>query len=508
MSAVAAPDGVWRAVLASERSARRWQDAALAADAAINGFVEVDATRDRYGSTATDGADAGGAGTGPAALAGMPFAVKDNIAVQGFSLSCGSALLRGLRSPYTATAVARLQHAGARVVGKTNLDEFGMGSSSENSCFGAVRNPWNDEVVAGGSSGGSAAVVAAGLVPFALGSDTGGSVRQPASFCGVYGLKPTYGAVSRFGLVAYASSLDVIGVTGADVATVRTVFETMRGADRLDQSSVDYPQPPATGGRLVVGIPNSVLQEVDPAVRSALSATRDRLQDAGIGCVPVELGSLEYVVPAYYVIATAEASANLARYDGVRYGVRDPDGAADAEELSVASRNAGFGAEVKLRILVGTYVLRSGFQEQYYQRAQRIRTLIRQALERALAEVDLLLLPTFPVPPFPAAGSGRHRGAGLDTFQQKQGDLFTCAANLTGHPALAVPSAIHDGLPIGVQFMAPHFREDLLFQVAETLATRFATPRPPCYLDAADLIDGADPIGATAAGAATGGTDR
>ena len=498
MSVAAAPAGVWRAVLAGEQSARRWQEAALAADAAINGFVEVDATRDRYGSTATDGAGAGGTRIDAATLVGMPFAVKDNIAVQGFSLSCGSALLRGLVSPYTATAVARLQRAGARVVGKTNLDEFGMGSSSENSCFGAVRNPWNDEIVAGGSSGGSAAVVAAGLVPFALGSDTGGSVRQPASFCGVYGLKPTYGAVSRFGLVAYASSLDVIGVTGADVATVRTVFETMRGADQLDQSSVDYPEPPDTSGRLVVGVPHAVLEKVDPAVRSALSATRDRLQDAGIRCVPVEIGSLEYVVPAYYVIATAEASANLARYDGVRYGVRDPDGAADAEELTIASRSAGFGAEVKLRILVGTYVLRSGFQEQYYQRAQRIRTLIRQAFERVFAEVDLLLLPTFPVPPFPAAGSGRHGEAGLDAFQQKQGDLFTCAANLTGHPALAVPSTIHDGLPIGVQFMAPHFREDLLFRVAEPLAARFAAPRPPRYLDAVDLIGAAGLTGAPA----------
>ncbi len=488
VSAVASPAGVWRAVLANERSARRWQEAALAADAAINGFVEVDVTRDRNGSAASDG---GGSGAAP--LAGMPFAVKDNIAVRGFSLSCGSALLRGLRSPYTATAVARLQRAGARVVGKTNLDEFGMGSSSENSCFGAVHNPWQSRVVAGGSSGGSAAVVAAGLVPFALGSDTGGSVRQPASVCGVDGLKPTYGAVSRFGLVAYASSLDVIGVTGADVPTVRSVFETMRGADPFDQSSVDYPEPPAAREGLVVGIPHAVLEGVAPAVRSALFVTRDRLQGAGIRCVPVELGSLEYVVPAYYVIATAEASANLARYDGVRYGVRDRGGVADAEELTIASRSAGFGAEVKLRILVGTYVLRSGFQEQYYQRAQRIRTLIRQAFERTFAKVDLLLLPTFPVPPFPAAGPQGE--GGLDAFLQKQGDLFTCAANLTGHPALAVPSTIHDGLPIGVQFMAPHFREDLLFQVAEPLAARFAMPRPPRYLDAADLVDDSNPIG-------------
>ena len=487
-----AATAAWSAALAGEHGAQRWRRAVLAADAAINGFVEVDATRVAPGAKGAAGADGGHAEDRAAVLAGVPFAVKDNIAVAGFSLSCGSRLLRGLVAPYTATAVARLQGAGARVVGKTNLDEFGMGSSSEHSCFGAVRNPWNDAVVAGGSSGGSAAVVAAGLVPFALGSDTGGSVRQPASFCGVYGLKPTYGAVSRFGLVAYASSLDVIGVTATDVATARVAFETMRGVDQLDQSSVEYPRPepapaPAPApGQLVVGIPNGILEGLDPAVRAALDTARDRLREAGIRCVAVELGSLEYVVPAYYVIATAEASANLARYDGVRYGARGTDGAAygaaDAEEMTVAARSAGFGAEVKLRILVGTYVLRSGFQEQYYQRAQRIRTLIRRSFEHAFGAVDLLLMPTFPVPPF------AHGAAGLDAFQQKQGDLFTCTANLTGHPALAVPSVIDGGLPIGVQFMAPHFREDLLFRVAEPLAAQFEPPRPPGYLGPAAVL--------------------
>ena len=473
----------WSAVMGRDGGARRWQQAVLAADEAINGFVEVDAARAGPGpgpGPAERGSNTGGGQV----LAGVPFAVKDNIAVEGFSLSCGSALLRGLAAPYTATAVARLQRAGAHVVGKTNLDEFGMGSSSEHSCFGAVRNPWDATVVAGGSSGGSAAVVSAGLVPFALGSDTGGSVRQPASFCGVYGLKPTYGAVSRFGLVAYASSLDVIGVTAADAATARAAFETMRGVDQLDQSSVDYPAPAAAAAsdRLVVGIPEDVLDGVDPAVRRALQAVRGRLEEAGIRCVPVQLGSLEYVVPAYYVIATAEASANLARYDGVRYGVRDGYASADAEEMTIAARSAGFGAEVKLRILVGTYVLRSGFQEQYYQRAQRIRTLIRRSFEHAFGEVDLLLMPTFPVPPF-ARGD-----AGLDAFQQKQGDLFTCTANLTGHPALSVPGIVDGGLPIGVQFMAPYFREDLLFQAAALLAAQTEAPRPPGYLGPHSLL--------------------
>ena len=474
------PAAAWRELLATTTGAQRWQSAVLAANGELNAFTEVDA--ERHGGSAGNGAP----GTG--AVAGVPFAVKDNIAVRGFSLSCGSALLRPLTAPYTATAVARLQAAGARVVGKTNLDEFGMGSSSENSCFGAVRNPWNRAVVAGGSSGGSAAAVAAGMVPFALGSDTGGSVRQPASFCGVYGLKPTYGAVSRFGLVAYASSLDVIGVTAAEVATARAVFEIIRGVDPLDQSSVDYPVPPPQAAleSLVAGIPEGMLDGVDPAVRAGVHATRERLEALGVRCVPVALGSsLDYVVPAYYVIATAEASANLARYDGVRYGDRGTADAADAEELTVAARSAGFGAEVKLRILVGTYVLRSGFQEQYYQRAQRVRTLIRRAFEQAFEEVHLLLLPTFPVPPF-AIGD-----AGLDAFHQKRGDLFTCTANLTGLPALALPSAVHDGLPIGVQFIAPHFREDLLFQVATPLAAQYAAPRPPGHLDPATLAEAA-----------------
>ena len=448
-----------------------------AANARLNAFTEVDAGR--------AGSGAGAPEAGP--LAGVPFAVKDNIAVRGFSLSCGSALLRPLAAPYTATAVARLQAAGARVVGKTNLDEFGMGSSSENSCYGAVRNPWNEALVAGGSSGGSAAAVAAGMVPFALGSDTGGSVRQPASFCGVYGLKPTYGAVSRFGLVAYASSLDVIGIAAGDAATARAAFEIVRGVDPLDQSSVEYPEPPPRRApeELVVGIPEGVLEGVDPAVQAAVGATRERLEGLGIRCRPVALGSLEHVVPAYYVIATAEASANLARYDGVRYGARAAGEALDAEELTVAARSAGFGAEVKLRILLGTYVLRSGFQEQYYQRAQRVRTLIRRACAAAFREADLLLLPTFPVLPF-AIGA-----AGLDAFHQKQGDLFTCIANLTGLPALALPSAVHAGLPVGVQFMAPHFREDLLFQVAAPLAEQFPAPRPPGWLDPAALAEAA-----------------
>jgi aspartyl-tRNA(Asn)/glutamyl-tRNA(Gln) amidotransferase subunit A len=412
-------------------------------------------------------------------LHGVPVGIKDIIDTADMPTTYGSPIYAAHQTAWDAACVALLRQAGAVVMGKTVSTEFAMYEP------GKTANPHNPAHTPGGSSSGSAAAVAAGMVPFALGSDTGGSVRQPASFCGVYGLKPTYGAVSRFGLVAYASSLDVIGIAAGDVATTRAVFETIRGVDALDQSSVDYPEPPPPGAvdALVVGIPEGVLEGVDPAVRAGVHATRERLEGLGIRCVPVGLGSLEHVVPAYYVIATAEASANLARYDGVRYGARGAADAADAEELTVAARSAGFGAEVKLRILVGTYVLRSGFQEQYYQRAQRVRTLIRRAFDRAFQEVDLLLLPTFPVPPF-AIGD-----AGLDAFHQKQGDLFTCTANLTGLPALAVPSTVDGGRPIGVQLMAPHFREDLLFQVAAPLAAQYAAPRPPGCLDPATLAE-------------------
>lgn len=461
----------WRALLSTEGGAKRWQRVALDATERLNVFTEVDAMRDFNIRSDRNNPNH--------PLSGQPFAVKDNIAVRGFSLSCGSNMLRNLTAPYTATAVSRLQDVGAQVVGKTNLDEFGMGSSSETSCFGAVCNPWNTDLVAGGSSGGSAAAVACGIVPFALGSDTGGSIRQPASFCGVYGLKPTYGSVSRFGLVAYASSLDVIGITAVDVKTMRSVFKTIRGVDTLDQTSVNYPLQPTSNNRhpVRVGFPARALEGVEPAISKAMDIARTRLEEQGINVIPVEIGSLEEVVPAYYIIATAEASANLARYDGVRYGERADIEPLDAEELTIAARSSGFGAEVKLRVLVGTYVLRSGFQEQYYQRAQRVRTLIRGMFRDLFQDIDSLLLPTFPIPPF------RRGKGGVDAFQQKQGDVFTCTANLTGLPALAVPVEINAGRPIGVQLMAPYFREDLLLDIAGKLESRYPIPQAPFCFD-------------------------
>ncbi|MDR3357247.1 MAG: aspartyl/glutamyl-tRNA amidotransferase subunit A [Spirochaetaceae bacterium] len=444
---------------------------------------------------ADDGAASG------SALSALPFAVKDNIAVKGFGLSCGSKLLAGLASPYTATAVRKLQEAGASVIGKTNLDEFGMGSSTDNSSIKRTNNPWDTGRVAGGSSGGSAAAVAAGLVPFALGSDTGGSVRQPASFCGVVGLKPTWGAVSRYGLVAYASSLDTVGVIADGVDRARAVFRVIRGADPLDQTSRDAPAAsvardgvigvlsPATVARAIADdFPDEVAKAavLDAEVEAAFELAKENLRKLGYRLAEVELASLKYGVPAYYTIATAEASANLARFDGIRYGKR-PERAENPDELVDKSRDAGFGAEVKLRILLGTFVLRSGFQDRYYLRAQRIRAGIRRDFEKTLGPFDgsgaadgghcaAILAPVFPARAF-----GRDGADALSPFAQKAADLYTCCANLAGLPALAFPVSAEGGLPTGVQLLGRPFGEETLFGIAEKYEAAHPFPHPPRF---------------------------
>lgn len=443
-------------------------------------------------------------------LAGLPFGVKDNIAVAGMRLSCGSKLLAGFSSPYSATAVTKLVEAGAVPVGKTNMDEFGMGSSTDNSAFKQTNNPWDASRVAGGSSGGSAAAVAAGLVPFALGSDTGGSVRQPANFCGVVGLKPTYGAVSRFGLVAYASSLETVGVIADSAARTRAVFAAMRGADPLDQTSVDAPpdapplrglggkpaEPSMIGVLSLAGLAKALAGSfsagaggestaaaaheamaaamLEPAVERAFAAAKNELQAQGHRLVDIELPSLKYGVPAYYTIATAEASANLARFDGIRYGNR-PEFSENPDDLIDGTRGAGFGDEVKLRILLGTFVLRSGFQDRYYLRAQRIRTGIRMDFERALGLCDAILMPVFPTQAF---GRGER---GLSPFAQKAADLFTCCANLAGLPALAFPTGVEGGLPTGMQLVGRAFGEGLLLDIAEGYEAAHPIARPAGY---------------------------
>ncbi|MDR2481909.1 MAG: Asp-tRNA(Asn)/Glu-tRNA(Gln) amidotransferase subunit GatA [Spirochaetaceae bacterium] len=408
---------------------------------------------------------------GTTGLSGLPFAVKDNIAVKGFSISCGSKLLEGMQSPYTATAVRRLEEAGAIVIGKTNMDEFGMGSSTDFSALKQTNNPWNTERVAGGSSGGSAAAVAAGLVPFALGSDTGGSVRQPAAFCGVTGLKPTWGAVSRYGLVAYASSLETIGVLAGTVERCRMVFNVIKGSDPRDETSHDAEEKsgettkiigvlsPETISKTLSGSTGSAA--LSPAVQRCFDKAKETLSALGYTLVPVEFPALRFAVPAYYTIATAEASANLARFDGIRYGKR-PDWAENPGDLIDKARAEGFGQEVKLRILLGTFVLRSGFQDKYYNRAQQIRGVIRQNFETQLApgKCDAILMPVYPTTAFGRGGSG------LSTFAQKAADIWTCCANLAGLPALSFPVSLEDGMPAGVQLLGKPFDEQSLFNIA------------------------------------------
>jgi aspartyl-tRNA(Asn)/glutamyl-tRNA(Gln) amidotransferase subunit A len=458
----------WKKSVATTDQIAAYEAFVRGRDADIGAFLAFDTAG--LSAAAEEGSGARTSGV----LAGLPYAVKDNIAVRGFGLTCGSRMLETVRSPYSATAVSRLAEAGAVAVGKTNLDEFGMGSSTANSALARTVNPWDPTRVPGGSSGGSAAAVAAGLVPFALGSDTGGSIRQPAAFCGVYGFKPTYGTVSRYGLVAYASSLEVIGVAAESAGLCRAVFETMRGEDARDHSSVAHPGSGrgSAGGRRI-GVLGR-LPEVEPAVARAFERARGRLAELGYEIVEIELPTLEYVVPVYYTIATAEASANLARFNGVRYGHR-PDYAENPEELVRRSREEGFGAEVKLRILLGTYVLRSGFQDEYYLRAQKIRTAIRRDLARVFDEVDLIMTPVFPTQAF-AAGDGE-----MDAFQQKLADQFTATANLAGIPAMSIPVEVEDGLPAAVQLAAPAFAEERLFAAAEAYEAAHPLERAPGY---------------------------
>jgi len=454
----------WSGVLSDSGSAERYARSVQDVDSEIGAFLEFSIP--------------GEIGSVDGELRGLPLAVKDNIAVRGRPLTCGSRMLENLVAPYTATAVSRLERAGARVVGKTNLDEFGMGSSNEHSALGRTVNPWDIERVPGGSSGGSAAAVAAGMVPLALGSDTGGSIRQPANFCGVYGLKPTYGSVSRYGLTAYASSLEVIGVIARDLDLMRRAFRVMASQDPRDQSSHDSPGTESRVSRvLALRVPEG---DLDDPVQDAYRSSREALQNAGITVEEFDLPSIDLLVPAYYTIATAEASANLARYNGIRYGLA-PDFAENPAELMRKARHAGFGDEVKLRILLGTYVLRSGFQDQYYGRAQKIRTLIRRELDTVFTRGDLILMPVFPTQAFRVGDSV------MDDYRQRTADVYTCLANLAGLPALAVPTGLRGGLPSGVQLMAPAFAEDRLFQAAEAIEPAFPFEIAPKALDIGSL---------------------
>jgi aspartyl-tRNA(Asn)/glutamyl-tRNA(Gln) amidotransferase subunit A len=403
-------------------------------------------------------------------LAGVPIAVKDNICTLGLPTTCGSRILEGYVSPYEATAVRRLRAEGAIIIGKTNLDEFAMGSSTENSAWGPSRNPHDRSRVPGGSSGGSAAAVAARLVPGALGSETGGSVRQPAALCGIVGVKPSYGRVSRYGLVAFASSLDHIGMMGRDVADAALLFRVIAGADPFDSTCTDRPVPEldaalrGSAEGLVVGVPREYFpKELDESIARTCRRALDDLARAGAEVREVSLPSTRHAIPSYYVIAPAEASSNLARYDGVRYGLR-AEGARSTADVYELTRAAGFGAEVKRRIMLGTYALSAGYYDQYYGRAQVVRARIRAEFQRVFASgVDVLFTPTTPTPAF------RIGEKADDPYAMYLSDIFTVTANLAGLPGISVPIGTVDGLPIGGQILADRWREDLMFLGAAAL---------------------------------------
>jgi aspartyl-tRNA(Asn)/glutamyl-tRNA(Gln) amidotransferase subunit A len=441
-----------------------------AEDKTIHAFLALD--RDGALRKAAEVDAAASSGESLPALAGVPIGIKDVLTQEGLPATAGSKILEGYRPPYTATAVRKLADAGAVLLGKLNCDEFAMGSSNENSAYGPVRNPHATERVPGGSSGGSAAAVAAGMAVATLGTDTGGSIRQPASFCGVVGVLPTYGRVSRYGLIAFASSLDRVGPFAANVRDAATVLSVIAGHDPCDATSStelvpDYTANIDAGVRgLRLGVPAEYFAEgLDPEVRSAVETAIKQLRVAGAEIKPISLPHTRYAVPTYYVIATAEASANLARFDGVRYGYRAPD----ANTLSAMyrrSRDGGFGAEVKRRIMLGTYVLSAGYYDAYYRKAQQVRRLLTSDFLKAFKGVDAILTPTAPTPAFKLGEKVD------DPVSMYLADIYTVTGSLAGICGISVPCGqSRDGLPIGMQILGKHFDEATIFRVGQTVET-------------------------------------
>jgi len=456
-------------------SSRQWVERTLsrieALEPKIGALVNWDGDRAMARARGIDERIARGQPVGE--LAGVPVLIKDNLCTTWGTTTCASKILADFRAPYDAHVVERLEAADAVIVGKTNLDEFAMGSSTENSAFHVTRNPWDPSRVPGGSSGGSAAAVACGMVPGSIGSDTGGSIRQPASFCGVTGLKPTYGRVSRYGLVAYGSSLDQIGPLARDVRDVALLLKVIAGHDPRDSTCADHPVPdyPASLEAPLDGVRIGIAEEyfgpgLDDRIRTAVEAAIELYRQAGAQVRPVRLPHMKYAIASYYIIVTAEASSNLARYDGVHYGYRTPR-PADYVDLYCASRQEGFGPEVRRRIMLGTYVLSSGYYDAYYLKALKVRTLIKRDFEEAFQQVDVIACPASPVPPI---GIGEKIDDPLAMYLL---DVYTVSANLTGVPAITVPCGFAGAqLPIGLQLMAPPFAEDRLLQVAHAYQQR------------------------------------
>jgi aspartyl-tRNA(Asn)/glutamyl-tRNA(Gln) amidotransferase subunit A len=452
-------------------------DRIAAEDAQLGAYLFVDGDAAVAAATAVDEARAGGTELGP--LAGVPVALKDLVVTEGVPTTSGSKILEGWRPPYSATIATRLAEAGTVLLGKTNMDEFAMGSSTENSAYGVTRNPWALDRIPGGSSGGSSAAVAGHLAPWAIGTDTGGSIRQPAAVTGLVGHKPTYGSVSRYGLIAFSSSLDQAGPMARTVLDAAVLHEVIGGHDPRDSTSIDAPlfgladaaRAGATGD--LAGVRVGVVRELggdghsDGYEPGVLARTREAIEVlAGLGAEVVEVScpSFDLALPAYYLIAPSEASSNLARYEGVRFGLRvGDDGSHDLDEVMALTREQGFGPEVKRRIILGTYALSSGYYDAYYGQAQKVRTLITREFIAAFADVDVLVSPTTPTVAFPL-------GTRVDDpIAMYAADLCTLPASLAGLPAISVPSGLSDGLPVGLQIMAPALADDRCYRVAAAL---------------------------------------
>src|SRR5437868_1488452 len=476
-------DGIRRGETTARAGVASALEAADKLNEKLNAFLEIDRQGALKRADQIDALDQTDQASLP--LAGVPIAIKDNICVRGMQTSCGSRILGPYHPPYNATVIEHVLAAGAIVLGKTNCDEFAMGSSNENSAFGTVKNPWDTSRVPGGSSGGSAAAVAAGIVPVALGSDTGGSVRQPASLCGVIGLKPTYGRVSRYGLVAFGSSLDQIGVFARNASDTAAALQTISGRDPHDATTADVAVPDYAEALIDdikgmrIGVSRALLGEgVDDEVRTAIEKAIDAYKDLGGEIVDVDLPHAKYAIAVYYIIATAEASSNLARYDGVRYGFRAEE-APGLRDMYRKTRDEGFGAEVKRRIMLGTYVLSAGYYDAYYLKAQKVRALLRQDFANAFKECNLILTPTTPTPAF------RFGEKVDDPLSMYLNDVYTVTANLAGVPGISVPCGLSaEGLPIGLQLLGPYWSEPTLFRAAHAYETNNPfTARPHINAD-------------------------